>query len=83
MGPVTNFDQGPQQNHAIFLAYDLENNPKWELNIGVGFELTPTTDPLVFKSNPRSKGVVEEKINRYGSGKNVFFLHNIIITNAQ
>ncbi len=49
MGPVTNFDQGPQQNHAIFLAYDLENNPKWELNIGVGFGLTPTTDPLVFK----------------------------------
>lgn len=49
MGPVTNFDQGPQQNHALFLAYDLENNPKWELNIGIGFGLTPTTDPFVFK----------------------------------
>jgi hypothetical protein len=49
MGPVTNFDQGPQQNHAIFLAYDLENNPKWEVNIGAGFGLTPATDPFVFK----------------------------------
>jgi hypothetical protein len=49
MGPVTQFDQGPQQNHAIFLAYDLLNNSKWELNIGAGIGLTPSTDPFVFK----------------------------------
>jgi hypothetical protein len=49
MGPVTQFDQGPQQNHALFLAYDLLNNAKWELNIGAGFGLTPSTDPFVFK----------------------------------
>jgi hypothetical protein len=49
MGPVTNFDQGPQQNHALFLVYDLQNNAKWELNAGVGFGLTPSTDPLVVK----------------------------------
>jgi len=49
MGPVTSFDSGPQQNHAIFLAYDLLNNSKWELNIGAGFGLTPSTDPFVFK----------------------------------
>ncbi len=49
MGPVTNFDQGPQQNHALFIAYDLLNNVDWELNIGAGFGLTPATDPFVFK----------------------------------
>jgi hypothetical protein len=49
MGPVTNFDQGTQQNHAIFIAYDLLNNVNWELNIGAGFGLTPSTDPFVFK----------------------------------
>ena len=49
MGPVNQFDQGSQQNHALFAAYDLMNNAKWELNIGVGFGLTPATDPFVFK----------------------------------
>ena len=49
MGPVTQFDQGSQQNHALFIAYDLLNNSKWELNIGAGFGLTPATDPFVFK----------------------------------
>jgi len=49
MGPVTDFDQGPQQNHALFVTYDLMNNINWELNIGVGFGLTPATDPFVFK----------------------------------
>jgi hypothetical protein len=49
MGPVTQFDQGPQQNHALFIAYDLLNNVNWELNIGAGFGLTPATDPFVFK----------------------------------
>jgi hypothetical protein len=48
-GPVNQFDQADQQNHALFLAYDLLNNPKWELNIGAGFGLTPSTDPFVFK----------------------------------
>ncbi len=49
MGPVNQFDQGSQQNHALFIAYDLLNNAKWELNIGAGFGLTPATDPFVFK----------------------------------
>lgn len=48
-GPVTQFDQGRQQNHAIFISYDLLNNSKWELNAGAGFGLTPATDPFVFK----------------------------------
>jgi hypothetical protein len=49
MGPVTQFDQGSQQNHAIFIAYDLLNDSKWEFNVGAGFGLTPSTDPFVFK----------------------------------
>jgi hypothetical protein len=49
MGPVTQFDQGSQQNHAIFIAYDLLNDTKWEFNVGAGFGLTPSTDPFVFK----------------------------------
>jgi len=49
MGPVNQFDQGSQQNHALFIAYDLQNNAKWELNAGAGFGLTPATDPFVLK----------------------------------
>jgi len=48
-GPVTHPDALPEQNHAIFLAYDLEDNPKWELNFGPGWGLTPATDNFVFK----------------------------------
>ena len=49
MGSLNQFDPASQQNHALFIAYDLQNNSKWELNIGVGFGLTPATDPFVFK----------------------------------
>lgn len=49
MGPISDFDQGPQQSHALFLSYDLLNNAKWELNIGTGFGVTKATDPFVFK----------------------------------
>jgi hypothetical protein len=49
VGSVNQFDQGPKQNHALFVTYDLLNNIAWELNIGAGFGLTPATDPFVFK----------------------------------
>ncbi len=49
MGSINHLDPGPQQNHALFIAYDLQNNSKWELNIGAGFGLTPAADPFVFK----------------------------------
>ena len=49
MGAINQFDKGSQQNHALFIAYDLLNNVHWELNIGAGFGLTPATDPFVFK----------------------------------
>ena len=49
LGPINQFNKLPQQNHAIFLIYDLLNNDNWELNIGPGFGLTDATDKLVFK----------------------------------
>jgi hypothetical protein len=48
-GSINHFDKLPQQNHALFLAYDLLNNVHWELNIGAGFGLTQATDGFVFK----------------------------------
>ena len=48
-GSIGHFDQLAQQNHALFFAYDLQNNPHWELNIGAGFGLTPATDGFIFK----------------------------------
>ena len=40
MGPVNQFDQGSQQNHAIFIAYDLLNNSKMgtEYRGGIRFD---------------------------------------------
>lgn len=49
MGPVSNFSKGSDQGHALFITYDLLNNSKWELNMGAGFGLTPSTDAFVFK----------------------------------
>jgi len=48
-GPVNEFESLPQQNHAIFIAADMLNNPHWELNAGLGFGMTKATDGLVFK----------------------------------
>lgn len=49
LGPVNSFEKIPQQSHALFFAYDMLNNVKWELNAGAGFGLTPATDGFVFK----------------------------------
>lgn len=49
LGPLNAFETLPQQNHALFFAADLMNNPTWELNVGAGFGLTSVTDASVFK----------------------------------
>lgn len=49
LGPVNNFEKGPEQSHAIYATFDLLNNNHWELNTGAGFGLTPATDGFVFK----------------------------------
>ncbi len=48
-GSINHFDKLAQQNHALFVVYDLQNNAKWELNIGGGFGLTQATDGFIFK----------------------------------
>jgi hypothetical protein len=49
MGPVSGFDKISEQVHALFITYDLLNNPKWEFNAGAGFGVTSATDAFVFK----------------------------------
>jgi hypothetical protein len=49
LGPLNDFEKLPQQNHALFLVADLFVDPKWEINFGPGFGLTPATDGFVFK----------------------------------
>jgi len=49
LGPVGHFDTWNNQEHQIFPAIDLNVSPDWEINFGVGFGLTPSTDRLIFK----------------------------------
>lgn len=49
MGPVSDINPGPEQSHAIFAVVDLYVDPRWEINIGPGWGLTPATDAFVFK----------------------------------
>lgn len=49
LGPVTHLSPGVQQQHQIFPAVDLDVSPDWEINFGVGWGLTRTTDRLVIK----------------------------------
>lgn len=49
LGAVNHIEVPSEQEHALFVVYDLINNPKWELNIGPGFGVTEATDKFVFK----------------------------------
>ncbi|MEO6838473.1 MAG: hypothetical protein ABI185_08780 [Ginsengibacter sp.] len=49
LGPIDNIPELSQQNHAIFVAADLNIDPKWEINFGPGWGLTQATDAFVFK----------------------------------
>lgn len=49
MGYISGFESAHNQEHALFVAYDMLNNPKWELNLGAGLGLTKATDSFVFK----------------------------------
>lgn len=48
-GYINHFEKLQDQSHALYLVYDLTNNPNWEVNIGAGWGLTNTTDKLVAK----------------------------------
>ncbi len=49
MGPFDGFEKITEQEHALFLTYDLLNNARWEFNAGAGFGLTNATDAFIFK----------------------------------
>ena len=49
MGPVTGFDPLRDQEQQIFPAIDLNLDPKWEFNFGVGVGMTRSTDHLLVK----------------------------------
>jgi len=49
IGPATQFLPLSQQQHQIFPTIDLNLNPKWEINFGVGVGVTRSTDHLIAK----------------------------------
>ena len=49
-GPLAGFDPGPQQQHQLFAALDLNVSPRWEINLGVGRGFTASTDRLLVKT---------------------------------
>jgi len=50
LGPVSGFDAGPEQQHQLFAAVDLNVSPKWEINLGVGRGMTASTDRWLVKT---------------------------------
>jgi hypothetical protein len=49
LGPVGNFPPGPQQEHQLFGVVDLNLDPRWEINFGLGGGLTRSTDGFTIK----------------------------------
>jgi hypothetical protein len=49
LGPATGFLPTGQQEQQIFPAIDLNVNPRWEINLGIGVGLTHSTDHLITK----------------------------------
>jgi hypothetical protein len=48
-GPITGFDPIGQQQQQLVPAIDLDLNPDWEFNFGVGIGMTHGTDRLLVK----------------------------------
>lgn len=50
VGPVTGFDPVAEQQQQFFPSVDLNVSPQWELNFGVGWGVTRSTDHLIVKA---------------------------------
>jgi hypothetical protein len=48
-GPFFHYDAFKQQQQQLFAATDLNLDPKWEFNAGVGYGFTANTDKAIFK----------------------------------
>src|SRR5215813_10801986 len=49
LGPVGNFLPASQQQQQLYGVVDLNVDPRWEINFGVGAGLTRATDGLIIK----------------------------------
>jgi hypothetical protein len=49
LGSLAGFDPLKDQQHQLFPVIDLNLSPRWEVNFGVGFGLTSSTDHLIVK----------------------------------
>lgn len=49
VGPITGFDLLADQQQQFFPSLDLNVSPDWELNFGVGWGVTRSTDHLIIK----------------------------------
>lgn len=49
LGQLTHFSNWHEQQHQIIPVVDLNLSPEWELNFGLGFGLTRSTDDLLVK----------------------------------
>jgi hypothetical protein len=49
LGPVLSWSPLDEEQHQIFPTLDLNFSPNWEVNFGVGFGLTRSTDDLMVK----------------------------------
>jgi len=49
LGPVGNFPPTSQQQQQLYAVVDLNVDPRWEINFGVGAGLTRATDGLIIK----------------------------------
>jgi hypothetical protein len=50
VGPLGDAYPINEQEHQIYPAFDLNLAPQWEVNFGVGWGLTPSTDHLIAKA---------------------------------
>jgi hypothetical protein len=48
-GPFFHYDPLQQQMHQLFVATDLNFNPDWEFNGGIGYGFTKATEKAIFK----------------------------------
>jgi hypothetical protein len=48
-GPFFHYDSFHQQDHQLFVATDLNFDPKWEFNAGVGYGITQSADKAIIK----------------------------------
>jgi len=49
LGPVGSFLPASQQQQQLYGVVDLNVDPRWEINFGVGAGLTRATDGLIIK----------------------------------